>query len=62
VCPFLEKSEPRCTPHLSFRNLTQAYTHCAGCYADCSVYHSLQNATPSKSDIRNNALAFLPAG
>ncbi|MBI5725768.1 MAG: hypothetical protein HZA50_17545 [Planctomycetes bacterium] len=42
MCPFVDKSEPRCSSHLRLRNIFQAFTHCADRYADCQIYHILQ--------------------
>lgn len=51
MCPFLEKSEPRCAEHLQMRNIFTAFAHCADRYTDCPVYARLiRDARPLQPD------------
>lgn len=40
-CPFLNRSEPRCSSHFSLNGLTDALEQCFGQYSACSVYREL---------------------
>ncbi len=42
MCPFLEKTDPRCATHLTLANISRAFAHCAGQYARCPVYQKAQ--------------------
>ena len=41
MCPLLDASNPRCSTHLTLRNLAGAFTHCADRYTDCHIYREL---------------------
>lgn len=41
VCPLLDSSYPRCSNHLSLRNLVGAFTHCADRFVECPIYREL---------------------
>ena len=40
-CPFLNRSDARCSTNFSLEQLDNAYDYCFGEYADCSVYLEL---------------------
>ena len=40
-CPFLNRSEPRCSSHFSLNDLSAALDQCFGQYSACSVYRDL---------------------
>ena len=62
MCPFLEKSEARCSTHLNLRNIVQAFAHCAGRYRDCPVYRGLRcSSRPAHHASHTDAFAFLAA-
>lgn len=42
LCPYLEKSNSRCSAHLNMWNITQTFAHCAGEYGSCPVYQELR--------------------
>lgn len=37
----LDESHPRCSTHLTLRNIVGAFTHCADQYCECPVYRDL---------------------
>ena len=37
-CPFLNRSEPRCSENLSLEDLRHAFSHCFGEYQECPAY------------------------
>jgi hypothetical protein len=41
MCPFVDKTDVRCSAHLTFRNLFSAFERCAGEFAFCKVYQEL---------------------
>jgi hypothetical protein len=41
VCPFVDKADARCAPHLTLGNLARAFAHCADHYTECPVYREL---------------------
>ena len=41
VCPLLDSSYPRCSNHLSLKNLIGAFTHCADRFVECPIYRDL---------------------
>ncbi len=41
VCPFLDRSDPRCATHLTLANITRAFAHCADRYCECPVHRQL---------------------
>ncbi len=41
MCPFIDKADAQCAEHLTFRNLSRAFAHCAGRYATCPIYQRL---------------------
>ena len=43
MCPFLEKGDPRCSGHLTLRNITKAFAHCVGRHECCRVWRELIN-------------------
>lgn len=57
VCPFLEKSNPRCSSHLNIRNIGQAYAHCAGRYQACPVFRELR-AHPCTHDYSRHRATY----
>ena len=40
-CPFLNRSDARCSTHFSLDSLSDAFDHCVGAYADCPTYREL---------------------
>lgn len=40
-CPFLNRSDARCSTHFSLERLDRAFDHCFGRYHECSVYLEL---------------------
>ncbi|HWE02287.1 MAG TPA: hypothetical protein VG326_07720 [Tepidisphaeraceae bacterium] len=40
-CPFLNRSDARCSTNFSLERLDNAYDYCFGQYADCPVYLEL---------------------
>jgi len=40
-CPFLNRSDDRCSTNFSLERLNNAYDYCVGDYAACSVYREL---------------------
>lgn len=40
-CPFLNRSEVRCSTHFRIDRLGQAFRHCFGAYQACPVYLEL---------------------
>jgi hypothetical protein len=40
-CPFLNRSDARCSTNFSLEQLDNAYDYCFGSYAKCSVYLEL---------------------
>jgi hypothetical protein len=40
-CPFLNRSEPRCSSHFSLNGLVDALEQCFDQYPSCSVYREL---------------------
>ncbi|HNX26723.1 MAG TPA: hypothetical protein PKK48_04880 [Phycisphaerae bacterium] len=42
VCPLVEKSNPRCASHMTFRNISQMFAHCAGEFNSCPIYKEMQ--------------------
>lgn len=62
MCPYLEKSQPRCSTHLSFRNIHQAFSHCAGRYNTCPIYQELRaNLRDHDADYNTAAYSLLAA-
>ncbi len=43
MCPFLDNADPRCSAHLSLRNITKAFAHCAGHFEACPLFQELRN-------------------
>lgn len=41
MCPFVNSSDPRCSAHLTLREIVTAFAHCAGQYSRCPVYQTL---------------------
>ncbi len=41
MCPFVNQTDARCAEHLTLRNLSQAFGHCAGRFAECLVFRQL---------------------
>lgn len=41
MCPFVNKSDVRCSTHWTLRNITQTFSHCADRYSVCPVYRAL---------------------
>lgn len=41
MCPFIDKAEARCSDHLTLRNVSRAFAHCANRYTACPVYQKL---------------------
>ena len=42
MCPFLDKSDERCSAHWTFDNLAAALSHCADDYATCPIHKELK--------------------
>jgi hypothetical protein len=40
-CPFLNRSDPRCSEHLSLEHLQNAFRFCFGAFATCPKYAQL---------------------
>ena len=40
-CPFLNRSDARCSTNFSLESLDNAYDYCFGAYAKCSIYREL---------------------
>lgn len=40
-CPFLNRSDARCSTHFSIDTLSAAFGHCLGVYPDCPTYREL---------------------
>ena len=40
-CPFLNRSDVRCSSHFSLTTLGSAFDHCFGGYSGCLTYHEL---------------------
>jgi hypothetical protein len=40
-CPFLNRSDPRCSRHLSLEHLQNAFRFCFGAYETCPQYAQL---------------------
>ena len=40
-CPFLNRSDARCSAHFSLERLDRAFAHCFGDYHECGVYLEL---------------------
>ncbi len=40
-CPFLNRCDSRCSPHLSLDRLDHAFHHCCNQYRDCTIYAEL---------------------
>lgn len=40
-CPFLNRSDDRCSSHFSLGRLSEAYDQCFDAYGGCAVYHEL---------------------
>ena len=40
-CPFLNRSDARCSTHFSLDSLSAAFEHCLGAYAACPSYREL---------------------
>ena len=38
MCPFLDKSNPRCAAHLTLSNILGAFSHCADRYGECPEF------------------------
>jgi len=43
LCPFIDKSDPRCAAHLNLGNVSHAYGYCADRYQMCLIYQELIN-------------------
>ena len=41
MCPFIDKANTRCADHMTFRNIANAFGHCANHYTACAVYQKL---------------------
>jgi len=41
VCPFIDTADARCADHLTLRNVSSAFAHCADRYKTCPVYQML---------------------
>ena len=41
MCPFIDKANTRCADHMTFRNIANAFAHCANRYTACQVYQKL---------------------
>lgn len=46
MCPFLNASDPRCSAHLTLKNIQTALAHCADCYMQCPVYQAMIGQAP----------------
>jgi hypothetical protein len=40
-CPFLNRSDPRCSQNFSIEQINNTYDYCFGEYAACAVYSEL---------------------
>ena len=40
-CPFLNRSDPRCSTHFSLDSLSEAFADCVGAYGECPTYREL---------------------
>lgn len=47
-CPFLNRSEARCSTNFSLESLDNAYDYCFGAYAECSTYRELLSERQSR--------------
>ncbi|MFP4138926.1 MAG: hypothetical protein ACOCZU_00465 [Planctomycetota bacterium] len=45
MCPFLNASDPRCSAHLTLKNIQTALAHCADRYMQCPVYQAMIGQT-----------------
>ena len=41
MCPFIDKADARCADHLTLRNISHAFAHCANRYTSCPIYQKL---------------------
>lgn len=46
LCPFIDKADERCAAHLTLRELSHTFAHCASKYAKCLVYQELHAHEP----------------
>ncbi len=60
MCPFIDKTDTQCAEHLTFRNVSHAFAHCAGRYATCPIYHRL-SAEENTHDPRESPVRLLVA-
>lgn len=42
-CPFLNRSDPRCSGYFSLDRLQHAYEYCFGQYSGCGLYQEMLN-------------------
>lgn len=43
MCPFINNTDARCANYLNFRNVFQAFSHCADRYTSCPIYQQLSS-------------------
>lgn len=43
MCPFLERTDIRCSGHLTLQNVMEAFADCAHHYEGCPVFRQLMN-------------------
>ncbi len=61
MCPYLEKSDPRCATHMNMRNIVQTFAHCVGRYDMCPVYQECQSPCRHECSSPTDAFVFLAA-
>jgi hypothetical protein len=47
VCPYIDRSDPRCSAHWTVQNIIRAFAHCTDRYFDCPVYLQLVDDKPA---------------
>jgi hypothetical protein len=55
-CPFLNRSEPRCSSHFSLNDLGSALEQCFGQYSACGVYRELlRERRQRRGELKNDS-------
>lgn len=60
MCPFVDKSNPRCAAHLTLSNILGAFAHCADRYVECPEFKYVK-AQVADNDYRRVPAALLAA-
>jgi hypothetical protein len=61
-CPFLNRSDDRCSTHFSLDSLNAAFEHCFDAYAACPVYQELLIERQIRRSAAGDGTSHRPAG